>query len=85
MKHKMVLADYLEVYKEPYLDDITVKYEDHLAEIEYLAEISNCSVGDIRLDYVRAVGEIVVYIEDLFYGYMDRTLINEMDRYYNSK
>ena len=85
MKHKMVLADYLGVYKEPDLDDITVRYEDHLAEIEYLAEISNCSVCDIRLDYVRAVGEIVIYVEDQFYGYMDRTLINEMDTYYNSK
>jgi hypothetical protein len=85
MKHKMVLADYVEEYKEPHLDDITVKYEDHLAELEYLAEISNCSVGDIRLVYVRAVGETVVYIEDRFYGYMDRTLTNEMDRYYNSK
>jgi hypothetical protein len=85
MKHKRVLTDYIEEYKEPHLDDITVRYEDHLAELEYLAEISNCSVGDIKLVYVRAVGETVVYIEDRFYGYMDRTLINEMDRYYNSK
>lgn len=84
MKHKKVLADYVEIYKEPDLDDITVRYEDYLAELEYLAEISNCSVGDIRLVYVRAVGEIVVYIEDQFYGYMDRTLTNQMDSYYNN-
>lgn len=84
MKHKKVLADYVEIYKEPDLDDITVRYEDHLAEIEYLAEISNCSVGNIRLVYVRAVGEIVVYIEEQFYGYMDRTLTNQMDNYYNN-
>jgi len=85
MKHKKVLADYKEIYNEPDLDDITVKYEDHLAELEYIAESENCSVGDIRLVYVRAVGEIVVYVDDNFYGYMDRTLTNEMDRYYNSK
>jgi len=85
MKHKKVLADYVEIYKEPDLDDITVRYEDYLAELEYLAEISECSVADIRLDYVRAIGEIVVYVDDRFYGYMDRTLTNEMDRYYNEK
>jgi hypothetical protein len=85
MKHKRVLTDYIEEYKEPDLDDITVKYEDHLAEIEYIAETENCSVGDIRLVYVRAVGETVIYVDDRFYGYMDRYLINEMDSYYNSK
>lgn len=85
MKHKKVLADYKDIYNEPDLDDITVKYEDYLAEIEYLAEISNCSVGDVVLVYVRAVGEIVVYIEENFYGYMDRTLTNQMDSYYNNK
>lgn len=85
MKHKKVLADYVEDYKDPDLDDITVNYKDHLAEIEYIAEVSDCSVADIRLVYVRAVGEIVIYVEDRFYGYMDLSLTNDMDTYYNNK
>lgn len=85
MKHKKVLADYIEDFKEPDLDDITVNYKDYLAEIEYIAEVSDCSVADIRLVYVRVVGEIVIYVEDRFYGYMDLSLTNDMDTYYNNK
>lgn len=85
MKHKKVLADYKEIYNEPDLDDITVKYEDYLAELDYISETEQCSVGDIRLDYVRTIGEIVIYVDEQFYGYMDRSLTNEMDRYNNKK
>jgi len=85
VKHKQVLADYQMAYDEAENHDIVIQYEDYLAELEYIAETESCSAGDIRLVYVAAVGEIVIYVEDRFYGYMDRALTNEMDRHNNSK
>ena len=85
MKYKKALADYKTIYNQEEKGTIDVNYEDYLAELEYLSEISNCSLADIRLVYVRAIGEIVIYIEDNFYGYMDSYLTNKMDRYNNEK
>jgi hypothetical protein len=85
MKYKKALADYKTIYNQEEKGTIDVNYEDYLAELEYLSEISNCSLADIKLVHVRAIGEIVIYIDDKFYGYMDNALTNKMDRYNNEK
>lgn len=85
MKYKKALADYKTIYNQEEKGTIDVNYEDYLAELEYLSKISNCSLADIKLVHVRAIGEIVIYIDDKFYGYMDNALTNKMDRYNNEK
>lgn len=85
MKYKKSLAEYKQAYTESESHDVQIKYEDYLAELEYIAETEGCSAGDIKLVYVAAVGEIVIYVDGRFYGYMDRSLTNEMDLYNNSK
>lgn len=62
-----------------------IELKDFQDEIRYLKEKFDCDDKDIRIVYVAAVGEIVIYLNDKFLGYLDSYFLNDMDEFNNSK
>lgn len=88
MKNKKNINDYKAEFENANDEECENKELDHksyLAEIEFIAEREHCTVNEVRLVYLAAIGEIVIYSKDVFSGYLDSQFKVEMDYFNHSK
>jgi len=87
MKHVKRLADYeeeaIQDYQEEWFNRV-IQPEEYQKEKEYLVKHENCNIEDIRLFFVAACDEVVIYVNEKFYGYLDSSFLVSMD-YYNNE
>lgn len=69
------MSKYIDIYQEEWIDI----QKDYHKEIRWIAKHYDSCVSDIKIDPYHPVGEVCIFIKDVWFGYIDIEFYKMMD------